>query len=67
VPLPQEGPSITGEYALLSEVAHVAHIQNALSIVADGLFRPGLVSDRSKLNTTRTLVTWLSPKELPQG
>jgi len=56
-----------GECAVLTEVAHVAHVQNALSIVADGLFRPGLVSDKSKLRTTRTLVTWLSPKQFHQG
>jgi hypothetical protein len=66
VPPPGE-ESPTQKCALLTEIAHVAHVHNALSIVQDGQFRPRLISDESKLRTTRTLVTWLSPKEWPQG
>jgi hypothetical protein len=45
----------------LSTVYHVVHLDIALRITADGKLKAGLVFDRSKLNTERILVTWLSP------
>lgn len=45
----------------LEYVDHVSHIQSSLQILRDGHLRPRLVSDKSKLNSTRILVNWLSP------
>lgn len=47
----------------LTAVYHVAHLDTALRITADGKLKAGLVFDRSKLNTERILVTWLSPND----
>ena len=47
----------------LSTVSHVAHVHTALEILAAGRLRPGLVFDKSRLNSSRVLVTWLSPND----
>jgi len=67
VPLLADSPSMTGDCATLTEVAHVAHIANALRIIEDRCLTPRLVSDESVLRNTRTEVTWLSPNHWPNG
>jgi hypothetical protein len=47
----------------MSIVSHVAHIATALRIIQDKRIAAGLVFDKSKLNTKRILVTWLSPND----
>jgi len=47
----------------LNAVYHVAHLDTALRITADGRLRAGLVFDKSRLNTKRILVAWLSPND----
>jgi hypothetical protein len=47
----------------LDRVSHVSHINNALNIFETGNINAGLVFDRSKLNTQRILVVWLSPND----
>lgn len=47
----------------LTSVAHVAHVPSALRIVEDGRLRADLVFDKSKLNTERIRVVWLSPND----
>jgi hypothetical protein len=51
----------------LHEVHHVAHISDACRIIEDGKLKAGLVYDESRLNTTRTSVTWLSPNTWAPG
>lgn len=50
-----------------SWVGHASHIDSALNIVREGQLRQGLVFDESKLNTSRILVTWLSPNHWVPG
>jgi hypothetical protein len=45
----------------LTTVTHSSHVGPALAIINDGEIRPTLVYDKSKLNTQRILVCWLSP------
>ena len=45
----------------LGSVAHVTHVRAAVEIVRGNSLNPGLIFDRSKLNTSRILVSWLSP------
>lgn len=45
----------------LKTIRHVTHIDNALSILREGVMRPQLVYDKSKLQNRRTLVNWFSP------
>lgn len=47
----------------LTSVAHVAHVPTALRIAEDRLLRADLVFDKSKLNTERIRVVWLSPND----
>ena len=42
-------------------VFHTAHVNDALRIVEDGYIRSSLVWDESRLNNTRTCVSWVSP------
>lgn len=51
----------------LTDVSHVTHVANAVSIAREGILRPRLVFDESKLNQTRTLVNWLSPNYWNDG
>ncbi|WP_109693849.1 hypothetical protein [Chitinophaga deserti] len=60
------GPVPTRNYPsndcqILDKVYHVAHLATAVRIVEDGKIKQGLIYDKSKLNTSRILVTWLSP------
>jgi hypothetical protein len=48
-------------------VSHVCHIDDAFRIFEDDEIRPSLVCDESKLRTTRTSVTWLSPNTWAAG
>lgn len=52
---------------VLEAVYHVAHIGPALQILADGQIKAVLVSDESRLNTERVLVTWVSPNNWARG
>jgi hypothetical protein len=47
----------------LVTVSHVAHVPVAVRIVEDGRLRADLVFDKSKLNTRRIRVVWLSPND----
>ena len=58
---------INSDCAPLTTVSHVAHIDLALRIVADGKIKAGLVFDESKLNKERILVVWLSPNHWVDG
>lgn len=48
-------------------VSHVCHIHDAFRIFEDDEVRPSLVADESKLRSTRTSVTWLSPNTWVNG
>jgi hypothetical protein len=50
-----------------SEVYHVAHIQDAIRIIEDQQIQASLIQDESKLNHTRTCVSWVSPNTWPDG
>lgn len=47
----------------LKTVSHVAHVPVALRIAEDARLRADLVFDKSKLNTERIRVVWLSPND----
>jgi hypothetical protein len=47
----------------LHSVAHVTHVPTALRIVDDAKLRADLVFDKSRLNTERIRVVWLSPND----
>ena len=47
----------------LDSVHHVTHIRSAVRILNEGRIRSGLVYDKSKLNTHRIQVVWLSPND----
>jgi len=55
----------TGSYSCLEfhTVSHVTHLQAALNIIQDGQIDARLVFDHSRLNSSRTLVVWVSPNE----
>jgi hypothetical protein len=48
-------------------VSHVAHIDDAFRIFEDDEICPSLIFDESKLKTTRTSMTWLSPNTWANG
>jgi hypothetical protein len=47
----------------LSVVSHVTHVNNALEVLRAGSIKPQLIYDKSRLNTRRVLVVWLSPND----
>lgn len=47
----------------LQAVLHVTHIHVALDVLRDGQISPQLIYDKSRLNTDRILVIWLSPND----
>lgn len=47
----------------LETVSHVTHIHHALNVLRDGQISPQLIYDKSRLNTERILVVWLSPND----
>lgn len=52
---------------LLTTVSHVAHLETTKRIFRDGKINSGLIFDKSKLNTERILVAWLSPNHWSDG
>lgn len=44
-------------------VHHICHLKDALRIIEDGSIRSSLIWDESRLNNTRTCVSWLSPND----
>ena len=44
-------------------VSHVTHVNNALEVLRAGCIKPQLIYDKSRLNTKRVLVVWLSPND----
>ena len=55
------------DYEKMKYVYHVTHIDSAASVIEKRGIRAGLVYDESRLNTERTLVTWLSPNQWKDG
>ena len=51
----------------LVSLSHIAHVEVALEIVRSKVIRAGLVCDKSKLNTERIEVVWLSPNQWSYG
>src|SRR5438067_10150035 len=49
------------------KVYHIAHVSDALRIFEDRTIRSSLVSDESKLRTTRASVVWLSSNTWVNG
>jgi hypothetical protein len=60
-------PSNDNSLQSFSQISHTSHVDQALNIVLDGVIRPGLVFDKSHLNTSRILVGWLSPNHWAKG
>ena len=48
-------------------VYHVCHLDDAIRIIHDGSIRSSLIWDESRLNNTRTCVSWLSPNDWGNG
>ncbi|MDR3480939.1 MAG: hypothetical protein P4L91_09525 [Burkholderiaceae bacterium] len=48
-------------------VTHTSHVESALGIINAREIKPGLVYDKSILNTERILVSWLSPNHWHPG
>lgn len=47
----------------LATVTHVTHLRSAVDVLRAGQLTPQLVFDKSRLNTERILVLWLSPND----
>jgi len=60
--IPQGGSTFANnsDCSILTEVYHVAHVPMACRILEDGMARAGLIGDESRLQKTRTSVTWVS-------
>jgi hypothetical protein len=58
---------IPGEEVEIERVRPVAHLTAAQRIVEDGTIRSGLVYDKSILNKSRIVVTWLSANTWNDG
>jgi len=63
----KEDDFLDAECEEFTSVAHVTHVENALSIVKCSALRPQLVYDESKLRKRRILVIWLSPNYWHDG
>ena len=50
-----------------STVRHIAHTNDAIRIIEDGLIRSSLVWDESRLKNRRTCVSWVSPNSWAYG
>lgn len=48
-------------------VRHIAHVKEAIRIIEDRVIRSSLVWDESKLNNSRTCVSWVSPNSWADG
>ena len=62
-----KGRSSNSESSLLSTVYHIVHLPMARRILEDRCLHAGLVYDESKLNRSRTCVTWLSANMWVEG
>jgi hypothetical protein len=51
----------------LERVYHVVHVADARRILEDGRLRARLIYDESRLNNSRTCVTWLSANTWNDG
>jgi hypothetical protein len=51
----------------LETVHHICHLNDAFRMLEDGKIRSSLIWDESRLNNTRTCVSWLSPNHWPNG
>jgi hypothetical protein len=49
------------------KVRHISHVKDALRIIEDGIIRSSLVWDKSRLNNSRTCVSWVSPNSWGNG
>ena len=54
-------------YAQFDTVYHIAHIPQAQRIIQDGRITAGLIYDKSKLNSSRLPVSWLSANHWANG
>lgn len=52
---------------LLETVHHICHVSDAFRMLEDGRIRSSLIWDESRLNNTRTCVSWLSPNHWSDG
>jgi hypothetical protein len=48
-------------------VRHIAHIKEAIRILEDNIIRSSLIWDESRLNNSRTCVSWVSPNSWVLG
>jgi hypothetical protein len=53
--------------AELTRVRHITHVEIARRVIADNEITAGLIYDESKLNSSRTCVSWMSPNTWFQG
>lgn len=60
VNIPRGAVFAEGDGAVLETVYHVAHVAGARRILEDGRVRAGLIYDESRLNRSRTCVSWVS-------
>jgi hypothetical protein len=67
VGVPQPRPGFAPNCVPFSTMSQVTHRETALTIMREGVLRAGLVSDESRLNTSRIRVTWLSPNYWTPG
>jgi hypothetical protein len=51
----------------LESVHHICHVTDAFRMLEDGKIRSSLIWDESRLNNTRTCVSWLSPNSWTNG
>jgi hypothetical protein len=51
----------------LTRVRHITHVEIARRVIADNEITAGLIYDESKLNSSRTCVSWMSPNTWIQG
>jgi hypothetical protein len=58
--------AVLQEY-VFSTVWHVCHLEDAIRIIEDGIVRPRLVEDDSRLRDTRVAVAWFSANHWPIG
>jgi hypothetical protein len=58
--IPNRSGRRPGDGVVLKTVHHVVHVPTARRILEDGRLRAGLIHDESRLNKSRTCVTWVS-------
>lgn len=60
IKIPSAAISSPNDGVLLETIYHVVHVPTARRILEDGRLRARLIYDESRLNRSRTCVTWLS-------